>query len=96
MKSTTSQKINVGTFILAWIVFIAWSVITFSKESTYIFIGDIPINTTSVLDVVIAVTSLNFVYQFLYDEERRKKTRMISTVLNLFCITYLGYTLLAG
>lgn len=96
MNSTSAQKINVVTFILAWIIFITWSVVTFSKEKSYIHIGEIPVNTTSVLDVIIAVISLNFVYQFLYEEKRRKTSRTISTALNLFCITYLGYALIAG
>lgn len=96
MKTTTAQKINIISFILAWIIFLIYFFSTFTKEQDTVLFGDISVEIKSIMDVIIAVASLNFVYQFLYEEEKRKKLRVVSTVLNLFSITYLAYTMMAG
>jgi len=94
MNTTTAKKINIVSFILAWIVFLVYFISTFSKDQETVLFGDIPIEIKSIIDVVIAVASLNFVYQFLYEEKKRKKLRLASTILNLFCIAYMAYTMM--
>ena len=96
MMTNKSQLINIISFIFAWCIFLFYAISTFSDEQETVLFGDIPVEIKSIIDVIIAVISLNFVYQFLYEEKKRNKLRLVSTVLNLFCITYVGYMIITA
>ncbi|MFZ5554713.1 MAG: hypothetical protein ACOZCO_16480 [Bacteroidota bacterium] len=88
-----ARLFNIISFSAVVALFIFYCVVTFSTNERNLSIGDIPVDPRSVMDVAFAATSLYFVYQFLYEEKKRNRMRMVSTIMNVVCIAYILYTL---